>query len=300
MMPLPERPQGVVWVSAVFTAPDEKGRPRLVGHYSRRPGLEGEHEQGLAVFDDEREVFVPAKVLPLSESWRRPAGHPIAWEEGGRRWVLMGSPHPNVRVPATLADVLNPASYEAFTCAVGDAEEAGPRLDGEGRPVWRWERGLPPTDSKMEHRWIEQGKLKAEHARFCPEAVGVAVGDKGERVRLHSGTVRWNAHRGRWVMLAGQIGGRPSFLGEVWYAEAEHPVGPFVRAVRVVTHDRQSFYNVCQHAFLDGEGGRWVHFEGTYTNDFSGNPDKTARYNYNQVLYRLDLDSPSLAPARAP
>jgi hypothetical protein len=37
------------------------------------------------------------------------------------------------------------------------------------------------------------------------------------------------------------------------------------------------------------DGGRTIHFEGTYTNDFSGNPYKTPRYNYNQVLYRLDL-----------
>ena len=44
-------------------------------------------------------------------------------------------------------------------------------------------------------------------------------------------------------------------------------------------------------AHEDRAVGRLIHFEGTYTNDFSGNPDKTARYNYNQVLYRLDLDN---------
>ena len=69
-------------------------------------------------------------------------------------------------------------------------------------------------------------------------------------------------------------------------------------AVKVATHDRQTFYNVCHHAFLDRAGGRLVHFEGTYTNDFSGNPDRTPRYNYNQVLYRLDLGDPALRAAR--
>jgi hypothetical protein len=118
-------------------------------------------------------------------------------------------------------------------------------------------------------------------------------------VVLHSGSVRWNAHRKRWVMLAGQIGGKASFLGEVWYAEATHPTGPFAKAVRVVTHDKQTFYNVCHHGFLDRAGGRVIHFEGTYTNDFSGNPHKTPRYNYNQVLYRLDLDAEPLRAAAA-
>jgi hypothetical protein len=111
--------------------------------------------------------------------------------------------------------------------------------------------------------------------------------------------VRWNAFRKRWVLVAGQHGGRPSHLGEVWYAEAAHPTGPFVKAVKVVTHDRQSFYNVCHHPFLDRDGGRVVHFEGTYTADFSGNPHRTPRYEYNQVLYRLDLDAPAMRPARA-
>jgi hypothetical protein len=111
--------------------------------------------------------------------------------------------------------------------------------------------------------------------------------------------VRWNGHRKRWVLVAAQIYGKPSLLGEVWYAEAERPTGPFAKAVRVVTHDRQTFYNVCHHPFLDRDGGRLIYFEGTYTHAFSGNPEKTPRYNHNQVLYRLDLDADALRPARA-
>lgn len=36
-------------------------------------------------------------------------------------------------------------------------------------------------------------------------------------------------------------------------------------------------------------GGRVIFFEGTYTHTFSGNPEPTPRYDYNQVLYKLDL-----------
>ena len=99
-------------------------------------------------------------------------------------------------------------------------------------------------------------------------------------------------------MVAGQFGGKSSLLGEVWYAEAERPTGPFKIAVKVVTHEKQSFYNVCHHHFLDRDSGRFIHFEGTYTSDFSGNPNKTPRYEYNQIFYRLDLDSADLRPAR--
>lgn len=294
MMPLPERPEGVVWVGAVFTVPDEAGKEKLVGHYSRRKGLAEEYEQGIAIFNDDRSIFEVAKTLPLTEKWRRPAGHPIVFEEEGKRWLLFGSPTPNVRVPATLKAVLDADAYEAFTCAM-ETGEPGASATGE-KPRWRWQKKLPPVDSKTEHDWIKAGKLAAKHARFCPANAAATE----ERIVLHSGTVRWNAHRQRWLLVAGQIGGKPSLLGEVWYAEAKQPTGPFEQGVRIVTHDRQTFYNVCQHAFLDRAQGRLIHFEGTYTNDFSGNPERTPRYNYNQVLYRLDVDADDLKPARVP
>lgn len=296
MMPLPERPEGVVWLGALAVVPDEHGHDKLISHYSRRKGLEGEYEQGIAVFDDDRAVFTSVKQLPLSEKWRRPSGHPIVFEDNGVRWLLFGSPTPNVRVRATLKDILDPEAYEAFTCLqAGDAKQPEPQLGPDGAPAWRWQKALPPLDSKTERELVKAGKLKPEHARFCP----ADAARPEDRIVLHSGTVRWNAYRKRWVLLAGQIFGRASMLGEVWYAEADQPTGPFTRAVRVVSHDRQTFYNVCHHAFLDRDGGRTIHFEGTYTNEFSGNPARTPRYNYNQVLYRLDLDAPALRAAQS-
>ena len=45
---------------------------------------------------------------------------------------------------------------------------------------------------------------------------------------------------------------------------------------------------------FDKDGGRVIFFEGTYTNMFSGNDDQTPRYNYNQIMYKLDLSDPRL------
>ncbi len=56
-------------------------------------------------------------------------------------------------------------------------------------------------------------------------------------------------------MIAVQQGGS-SLLGEVWYAEAPQPTGPWRRAKKIVTHDRYSFYNPVQHPFFDQDGGR--------------------------------------------
>ena len=86
-----------------------------------------------------------------------------------------------------------------------------------------------------------------------------------------------------------------SLLGEVWYAEADTPLGPWVYARKVVTHDDYSFYNPKHHAMFDQEGGRIIYFEGTYTTTFSGSKDPTPRYDYNQIMYQLDLSDPRLA-----
>src|SRR5581483_11539946 len=70
MIPLPERPEGVIWVFGVCTVPDAQGAEKLITHYSRRKGLAEEYEQGIAVFDDAKAVFEPARELPLKETWR--------------------------------------------------------------------------------------------------------------------------------------------------------------------------------------------------------------------------------------
>jgi len=95
-----------------------------------------------------------------------------------------------------------------------------------------------------------------------------------------------------------------SLLGEVWFSEAPSPEGPWDNAVKIASHDRgtngdYTFYNPTSHPFFDQEGGRFIYFQGTYANTFSGNPNQTPLYDYNQMMYRLDLSTiPPLAPLR--
>lgn len=291
MMPLPERPDGVIWIDGVCVLPDELGRETMLAHYSRRKGLADELEHGIAQFNQTKAIFQPVKTLPLTQQWQRPSNHAIAFDEAGTQWLLFGSPTPNVRVRATLNDVLDSARYEAFTCMTQkDSNPPTIARGTDGKPLWRWQTSLPPMESKHERDLVKAGKLRPDETRFYPaDRIRYA-----KRITLHNGTVRWNIYRKKWIMLAGQVDGNASHLGEVWYTEADHPTGPFTQATQILTHDRQTFYNVCHHAFLDQDDGKTIYFEGTYTNDFSGNPQKTARYNYNQILYRLDLSQPGL------
>lgn len=129
---------------------------------------------------------------------------------------------------------------------------------------------------------------------LIPSDPTVTDADSRKPVKLHAGSINWNAYRKKWILIAVEQGGASSFLGEVWYSEADNVTGPWRWAKKIATHDRYSFYNPAHHPFLDQAGGRVIYFEGTYSETFSGNPSPTPRYDYNQILYRLDLADPRL------
>jgi hypothetical protein len=103
--------------------------------------------------------------------------------------------------------------------------------------------------------------------------------------------VVWNDYRQRWILLLEDT-------GDVYYAEAAQPEGPYSKAVKIVHHDQYNFYNVATHTFFNQESGRVIYVEGTYTDAFSGATEKTPRYNYNQLMYRVRLDDSRLRGAQ--
>ena len=126
---------------------------------------------------------------------------------------------------------------------------------------------------------------------------GLESAADGKPVKPHSGSMAWNPWRKRWVTVFMQAFGQPSAFGELWYTEADAPTGPWGKAVKVLSHENYTFYNPRLHPEFTPEGSPLLFFEGTYTATFSDNKQPTPRYDYNQVLYRLDLDDPALRPA---
>jgi hypothetical protein len=124
------------------------------------------------------------------------------------------------------------------------------------------------------------------------------TGSNGELVKPHTGSIAWHPWRKRWVTVFMQAFGKPSAFGELWYAEADAPTGPWGTAVKVLSHDNYTFYNPRLHSEFTPEGSPALFFEGTYTMQFADKPAPTPRYDYNQILYRLDLDDPALRPAQ--
>jgi len=295
----PMKAGGMVWIDGILIARDESGAERMIAHYARMKSLGEMLEHGLAVWDEKDQVFKKHVEFNLNDKWRCPRGHPIRVKDRDADYLVFPTPYATARVKADLKHIADQSSYEAFTCLVPgsryDKAEARVERDADGKLIYGWKADTDPIDSAQERELIKAGKIKEDEARYQPKDV-----DGNKAISMHSGSINWNEFRKKWILIAVQSFGSSSFLGEVWFAEADSVTGPWLWAKKIVTHDKYTFYNPVHHVFFDQDGGRVIYFEGTYANTFSGNPDPTPRYDYNQIMYRLDLSDPRLPRPLAP
>ncbi|HWY87548.1 MAG TPA: hypothetical protein VNX28_12520 [Gemmataceae bacterium] len=294
----PIKGEGVVWLQSVVVADDDGGSERMFAYFQRRRGLGRVLENGFVVYNDATDTFEKVKNVPLNPAIF-PQGHAFrARHKDGIEYFTFTAPYPAVRVPALGKSYLDLASYEGYTCLqqgtrYGGKDQVQLERDAGGNLMWAWKKETPPLSIKEQEELIAAGKMKRSESRFRLEDAG-----SGKPIRLNSCSCYWNDYRKRYIMIASEHFGA-TMLGEVWYSEADHPEGPWVHARKIITHankknDAHDFYNPTQHPFFDQEGGRVVYLEGTYVNTFSGNPHPTPYYEYNQIMYRLDLSDPRL------
>jgi hypothetical protein len=286
--------EGPTWLSGLTVLEDASGRERMFAFYAKiRKQLEV-YERGLAEFNPQTNRFDKLTTFPKPSEYpgEHPDGHPFLHQENGINYVYYANPYPLLRVPADPDRLREPTACEAYTCLAPGTRLNQQRLDRtpDGRLRYGWKAKTQLVRPDQQAKMIAAQRITAEESLLSLRDI-----DSGKSVLAHGGSVYWNGYRNRWVMITAESFGSTSMLGEVWYAEADTPLGPWVYARKVVTHDKYSFYNPKQQPMFDKDGGRIIFFEGTYTTTFSGNPDPTPRYDYNQVMYQLDLSDPRLA-----
>lgn len=268
---------GITWLDALASVPvADGGPPELYVVYSKVLSLTEESEAGVAVYDEEADLFRTVAAFPADQPHRPRGGAVFAGAaDAGYLYFDQG-----LRLPATAEGYRAMAAYEGYSPFLPGATREAQR-DAEGRLELRWRPGVAAAGKEDVDAWrLSASELLTGHERDLVT---------GTSVLSHGTTTAYNAHRDRYVRIFTQSYGGPSLLGETWYAEADTPLGPFVWARKVLSHQAYSFYNPRLHPFFDEEGGRRIYFEATYTTSFSGNKEPTPKYDYNQVMYRLDL-----------
>jgi hypothetical protein len=273
---------GFVWFDWLMNIKSEDGSQSLVAKYARvKPTLEN-FERGIAIYNDETETFEKQAEVKDWLNEYHVTHHPFRGQVGQEDYYYLTSEFGFRRVKPKLNDLIAPEAYESFTCLVSGSKysEDSPRLerDQDGDLVYGWKANTDPLTAKQLEELIEAGMIKREESWLQLRDF-----DSGEPITVERGSLFWNAYRKKWILIAGRT------IGEVWYAEADTPVGPWVYARRVAIHDK-FFYNPTQHPFFDQEAGRLIYFEGTFTGSlFTKLPNLVPRYEYNQLMYRLDL-----------
>jgi hypothetical protein len=279
---------GPTWIGGLVVLKDGTRERMLASYVKIRNQLEV-YARGAVEFDDDTQRFRKVADFPL-KSPAFPEGHPFLHTDGGVEYVYFPKPFPLVRVRATPDDFKDLSRYESFTCLQEGSNTQEAKLDrtADGKLRYAWKRNTPALNQNDQKKLVASGAMKASEGllQFRDHVTG-------KPVTAHNGSVYWNPYRGRWVMIDCELGGT-SMLGEIWYAEADAPTGPWTYAVKVLTHNKYSFYNPKQDPMFDQDGGRVIYFEGTYTHTFSGNTFQTPRYDYNQIMYRLDQADPRL------
>lgn len=277
---------GMKWTFGLMIVTDESGKERLVGLCDRMKSLDEVLERAIVVYDDKIDAFVRLASFGANPLLY-PDSRPFRVRIGGQLYYYFPGWHPqaSVRVKADLKYITDPAAYEGFSCLRPGSryDKTMPALDrtADGGLNYAWKTSTEPVGSEQQKQLIAAGKMKPEEGWLQLRDI-----ETGTLLKGHTGSVYWNEFRQRWVMLA-QVG-----AGQTWFAEADTPVGPWVYARKIVTHDRYNFYWPGQHPWFDQEGGRVIYFEGTYTSAFSDARFETPRYNYNQIMYRMRLDDP--------
>lgn len=282
--------KGPTWIFGAAVIKNAEGQDELqTGYMKVEPPLKV-YARGVARFHPQKAEFeqvVEFPKLPILF----PEGQALTHRDAGVDYVYFCKPYPLVRIPATAAAFRDPGQYEAYTCLQPGSTVEEMQIDrtDAGKIVYGWKRNTAFVGPAEQQKLVALGKLKSDEV-----LLKLRDRDTGKPVVCHTGSVNWNAFRKRWVMITVQHYGT-SLLGELWYAEADSPLGPWEYAVKIMTHEKYSFYNPKQHPYFDQQDGEVIYFEGTYTQMFSGNPVATPRYEYNQMMYRLDLADPRTA-----
>lgn len=311
------------WVFAPMVVRDAANNEHLVAYYEQ-VSTEAPNPvmaRGFVEWDDVTQQFNKLGNFPIS-SPIYPYNRAFPVTVGNEPYFYFAEELPNVRVRAgydSFNTVTNIDNYETYSplkpgTTFQHDEYAYPLIsttpdpnkldasdferDGAGKPVWSWKKGVQRLTGQDVYTMASGTWTVPALVAWSDVPYSFANLDNGaEHVAAKKTAVYWNDYRQAWSMILEQAWGT-SMLGELWYAEASSPEGPWNFAKKVVTHDRgeqdYSFYNPSLHPyFTQLSSEMYLLFEATYTKMFTGTP-ATPDYDYNNQVYRLDLADPRL------
>lgn len=290
---MPYKKPGPIWLSGVFVVQPPSGGERIVAHFVRMKTFIPDasiYEHGMAIYSDLENQFVKLVDYKL-DAPITPTGKPFELNVDGKDYIYFSSGYPNIRVARRWLSLVDIAQWEAFSPFRENsrykADDPPLDIDAQGDIIYGWKKNTDPLSPYILQELVKNGHIKPGESPY-----DFMDFETGKRIRLASSSYHWNTFRNMWIMIGLQEGGESS-LGEVWFSEAPTPEGPWRYAIKVATHHSPSgdyaFYAPTLLPFFDQHHGRTIYFMGTYSATPFGTAMATPLYDYNQIMYRLDL-----------
>jgi hypothetical protein len=283
----PKLGPGPMWLGQLVALEDTNGNEQLFARYSRMQGFTAV-ETGILRFNDASQRF--EKIYDESNGAFPGRGEPFKLNVDSIDYVYLGR---HTRFEANADALVDPDRHQVYTPINPDSGEVEFLWDGTANFQWR-PGGTVVTNDLLNpelHPWNHVRRVD-DGGRIWVSGSGGPFGSEG----MGRGRALWNPHRNRFVWIA-QTVGQGSAFGELFYMEADTPMGPWVYAGKIVSHshDGYSFYNPRHHPYLSPDQGKTVYLEATYTTLLTDIKDYTPRYAYNQIMYKLDVDDARVA-----
>jgi hypothetical protein len=266
-----------IWLGDIVAVVDPQGQTQIFGNYYANAKTPW---NALAELDPTTSTF--DYVADYPDGATIPGGRSLLVKDAsGITYAYWSNP---VRFPATVAGVSDFAALQAFSALPADGGTAL-ATNPDGTLAYAWTAGAAPvTAAALTAAHVDGDQGLDGHVTDIASGAGVQVAND---------SAMWNDYRKRFSKIIQQQYGT-SFLGESWYIEGDTPLGPWVYARKVVTHDDgYTFYNPNIVPYFSEAGGRIIFYDATYTAAYTS-LTPTPRYNYNEIMYRLDLDDPRL------
>lgn len=275
-----------VTVKGLMVTPTDP--PQLFATFQRHS--DATIRQGLLKWNESRKKFRQVKLFP-EDTRVKLCPNVTRVRSDGREWFYFACPLPLVRVPATPKAIKDISRYQTFTPVKAGASWDGKHTERAEGNRWEWKTGTPTADHPRER------ELRRNF--WFPDRAGIhhlTDFQTGESFVAREGTVFWNEFRQKWIMITNEFVPRGPRKGNVYYAEADSPIGPWVYARKVASHrdtlkdpyrGNFSFQDVKQHPELTRDEGKTIFFSGLFKRTARG--QAVPRYNNNHLMYRLDL-----------
>jgi hypothetical protein len=290
---LPLQPGNPYWYTRPRTVLDEKGDQHLLTDYTKVDEKMQVRERGLVEFNEKTGFFELVKKQPDNPIFHTAGGGTTVfrYKTGGREYFYNPCPYPAVRYPVDYASQGDVNSLEAFTClkqdSTFDATSAQLDRDDHGNLRWGWKKNTSPVQEAEMDRLIKAGAMKPDERWYS-----ILDAETGKPILSQQGSIYWNPYRQRWICIRLQNWGE-TLIGEVWYLEADTPMGPWVYARKIVSHawkdHAASFYVPAQIPYFDKDDGRTIYFKGSFSAEFGDDKTAPPRDLYNVMMYKLDL-----------